>query len=203
MRTILDSLEQKWRSILANHAPPPLAVGGAQFFAWDEDREGEGTVVCIGANYTQYPEKAHFPTKTTLTSWFSNYRYAANLVGSAPWQSAWSQHGWLVGPTPPLRPRYFVLTNLVPWITSRSWTQLSQTETVGLIHLAWKTVGGYLDDLAQELPNAFAVGHGIDKKTLPYLPGAASKWNNWMLYANLSYPQTPSSWDASQSRFCF
>lgn len=202
MHTILDPLEQKWRAALSSKSTPLLAVGGAQFFAWDEDPDGEGTVVCIGSNYSQYPTTAHYPTKAKLGPWLQNYRHAATQVAGTR-SSAWKFHGWLVGNSPPLRPRYFVMSNLVPWITSRRWTLLSQVETVGLIHFSWTTVGAYLDDLATALPGAFAVGHGIDPKTLPYLPNAVSKWKSWMLYANLSFPKKPSGWDASNDRFKF
>jgi hypothetical protein len=96
------------------------------------------------------------------------------------------------------------MTNIVPWITARKWTLLSQVETVALINQTWSSLsGGFLDDLAIALPEAFAVGHGIDEKTLPYLPPAVSRWRSWMLYANLSFPQTPSGWSAALERFKF
>jgi hypothetical protein len=133
----------------------------------------------------------------------NNYKHAAGQVGGA-WMSDWKSHHWLVGTTtPPLKPRYFIMTNLVPWITFRPWTLLSQTDTVGLVNLARSSFPTYLDDLAAALPDAFAVGHGIDEKTLPYLPNAIYRWKNWMLYANLSFPKTPSAWSAADERFKF
>jgi hypothetical protein len=109
-------------------------------------------------------------------------RSYAVLQISGSWKKPWEDHKWLFGAAlPPQNPRYLVMTNLVPWITYRSWTLLSHIETVGLIKFASKTVAGFLGDLAKELPDAFAVGHGIDDTTLPYLPSAVSKWRNWMV----------------------
>ena len=206
MNHILDPLERKWQAEISSCTPPPASVGGAQFFAWDEDPQGEGTVVCIGANYGQFPTTvSHHPTKlkSGLASWMSNYRHAVQEIGKSPWSSEWPNRGWLRGTTPPSRPRYFVMSNVVPWITSRAWTLLPEAETSLLAHDSAPLAAGYLADLRSSLPEAFAVGHGIDDQTLPYLPGAVSRWSNWMLYANLSFRQTPSRWNAGAGRFVF
>ena len=204
MHKILDQLEQKWRAVLAPYSPP-LAIGGTQCFAWyeNEDSQSVGVVVCIGSNYSQYPTKPHFPTKDrSLGTCFSSYCHAAKQIAGS-WGSDWRLHSWLVNSSPPLNPRYFVMSNLVPWITSRPWTLLTEIQTHHLIHLAFPIATAYLDELAKELPDAFAVGHGIDDKILPYLPGAVSRWKSWMLYANLSRLQTPSAWSVSLNCFKF
>ena len=204
MNHLLDPLEVKWRATF-NTPPlntPPLSIGGAQFFAWDQDPSGEGVVVCIGSNYSQYPTQPHLPTRTNLRKELSNYKFAAQQIRGS-WQSDWRAHRWLVGNLPPSHPRYFVMSNLVPWITSKEWTRLPKAQTHQAIALARTVVPGHLDDLAQALPDAFAIGHGINHRTLPYLQIDVSKWKDWMLYANLTYRQTPSRWDATCNRFKF
>jgi hypothetical protein len=201
MNTILDKLEEKWRNKIKLISPKPTrATDEVQFFAWDEDEDksGDGIVVCIGSNYGQSPTKAHFPTKAELGTWFNNYRHAAIQVSSPQWEKQWREHGWLVGINPPLKPRYFIMTNIVPWITERKWTDLTNDEIADLLK---NSTQEYLCDLAKELPNAFAVGHGISSKTFPFLQSPLACWANRMYYTNLSYQHTPTRW--ADGRFVF
>ncbi len=197
----LDRLEALW---WAHPARTPRRTYGSQFFAWDFDPAGEGTVVSIGANYGQHPTSApHAITKANLRSWMRNYQHAANTIAGT-WETQWRTHNWSAGGRPPLCPRYFVMTNVVPWITAKPWTLLPPKHAAAIVARASMIYRGkFLDDLVLLLPEAFVVGHGIDTRTLPHLPAAVGRWNNWMLYANLSYKKTPSCWSAAHSRFLF
>lgn len=199
---MLDQLELKWRS-LVNCCTPAECVGGAQFFAWDEDPDGEGVVICIGSNYSQYPTTSHASTKTGLRTWRANYRHAVNQINSG-WDREWREHAWLAGNTPPDKPRFFIMSNLVPWITSRSWTLLSEVTTRGIVDcFDQRFCKGHLVDLQAMFPAAFVVGHGINDRTFPYLHAAIDLWDDRMIWANLSFPKTPSVWDPARQRFKF
>ena len=198
-----DSLERKWRARTVS-AVPVQCVGGAQFFAWDEDLSGTGVVICVGANYSQLPTVAHLPTRTHLGSWMANYRQAAAQVNSGQWNSLWRQHQWLKGLNPFPRPCLFIMTNLVPWITSHRWTSTSLVVTNGMVN-GFNNLYRYqhFQDLKAAFPNAFVVGHGVDHRTLPYLQQPISLWSDWMLYANLTFSKRPSRWSSRHNRFMF
>lgn len=196
-------MEKKWAD-RPRAATPPDCTGEVVYFGWDVDAGGVGTVICIGANYGQGDgEKGRVDTRAKLASWMRNYRHAAaNVAG--PHLDAWRLHGWANGSPPPLRPRYFIMTNVVPWITTVPWTSLRPEFAHGLARAREaRTEPDHLDELAAALPDAFAVGHGVSPVTLPYVKAAARLWRGWMLYANLSFPQTPSRWDAQLERFVF
>lgn len=203
MNTILDNLEEKWRRKLPN-PQPSNTTGEVQFFAWDENKAGDGIVVCIGSNFGQKQTMAHIPTKANLRPWFNNYQHAAEQFISPQWQKQWREHGWLVGTNPPLKPRFFIMTNLVPWITNTAWGDLPHNTAESLMKQAEiQFNGGFLDDLQNEFPDAFAVGHGINENILPFLfqYRPFERWRNWMLYANLSHKKTPTRW--TDGRFVF
>lgn len=200
---MLDALEGKWRSLVHCFAPPEC-TGEVQFFAWNDEEEGEGVVICIGSNYSQYPTTAEPRTKTNLSIWRSNYKHAVNTLGRAPWSGLWREYKWLIGNDPPPKPRFFIMTNLVPWITSRPWTDLSESSTRALIDEFYRHFRhAHLLDLKIMFPTAFVVGHGVDNKTLPYLHRAIGLWDNRMIRANLTYQQTPTGWNTRRQRFKF
>jgi len=203
---ILDRLETKWRTLIQGYVPS-TCVGGTQFYTWDcdNDPKAHGMVICIGSNYSQYPTQPHHPTKENLDQWMIFYQHAANLINNNEvWSEEFRIHNWWVGNKPPPKPKIFIMTNIVPWITSRKWSLLSETNTLDIINsYNARFQKAHLLDLQMLFPNAFIVGHGINKNILPHLYSAVSLWNNYMLWANLTFQQTPSKWDKDKEIFIF
>ena len=199
----IGALEAAWRARTRVEADEHR-TGATQFFAWQADEEGQDTVICVGSNYGQGAgEGDSTKTEEDLSRWRRNYcRAALAIVGA--WESTFREHLWLVGASPPLRPKLFVMTNLVPAITRKQWTELPDAVATQLIAESdASSPTGDLMDLARLFPHATAVGHGISPPVLAALPKAIRKWPSQLLYANLSYPRAPSSWDQGSKRFRF
>jgi len=208
LMNLLDALESKWKERFRDARPGCVddAIDPV-FFAWDEDSaaSSQDVVVCVGANYGQGAERG--PTgegrRAALGSWMGNYRKAVEaLAANQLAERAWREHGWLVGPMPK-RPRYFVMTNVVPWITRTAWTKLPEADARALVEAA-SLRPSHLDELHDRLIGSFAVAHGIDEKTMPHVQVAVRhRWSSYLFYANLSHPQQPGDWNENQARFSF
>jgi hypothetical protein len=194
----LNDLEASCRLEMSRN-PTKRCTGEAVYYSCDidSDDDASGTVICVGANYGQGTEKGRSDTHAKLGPWRRNYTLAARSMRTCG--DEWRERGWLSG-NPPLKPRTFIMTNIVPWITDVAWSELSIAEATALVDEA--AASRHLEKLAAKLPDAFAIAHGIDVRTFPHVRDAVkSNWDSWMLYANLSFPWLPSQWNGQRFTF--
>lgn len=202
----IHSLNKKWCDALRARIPnPPCPAhpdGDMQFFAYFKNPAGEavedGVVIAIGSNYSQGDNKMQGEDAKGRTSCLSNY-YPSVLGQIRENEKKWRNMGWLRGKLPARPPRHFIMTNLVPWITSKkdkkgrelSWGDLPRDECEKLRALYFDNFeDGHLAELEKAHPHAFVVWHGINENIYPHIEAAIkrSKWKNWAFYANLTRP---------------
>lgn len=214
----LDIAEKRFRALSIpklNESSQRYLSGESQFFAWyeNEESENEDVVICIGSNYGQIdPSKpelpcSHFPTKCILKPWFLGYKRAAASVAEN--LTEWRKHKWISeNASPPKNPRLFIMTNIVPWVTTKLWSSIPKRTTENLIqyakeHYHYKKANAFLRQLSARTSFAFAVGHGVNHKIRSHLPEFTAYWEKYMLYANLTFAPKPRGWDEALERFKF
>jgi len=208
------ALNWKWCEKLKKKIPkPPYPAhrkGDMQFFAYfqplGEGVTGEDIVIAIGSNYSQGDDKMQEECADEKTPCLTNLPFVLEQIRKN--EGAWRELGWLGGelPAESKLPRHFIMTNLVPWITSKkdtngreiSWGNLLHDECEKLRALYFDNFHDeHLSELERAFPQAFVIWHGINENIYPHIEKSMkrTKWKNWAFYANLTRRFRP-EWDA-------
>jgi hypothetical protein len=217
LRDWLENAEVRYRRIFRSLQPAPIGAlmpVALQVFAYHETHDPTRIpVICVGSNYSQGEGQVGEGCGANLSQWWNNYLKMRAVFGEgvAEWKRAWVLHRWS-SPQFPVLPTgdeaFFVMTNLCPWITKSSWTELEQ-ESVDELLNASRLGGEYrhleelLACLLQQEREFVLLGHGIDGNIIAPLLDFLTGRYRWLLYANLTYPHTPSRWDDQRARFVF